>query len=162
MKKLSIFLALISVLMFSCTHQNGNKKASSSQSDSETSFTTAMRKHLDAVENRDVAALQSTMAPTGTLYFLLDKRPLSTTSTSFMDFHREWFKDSTWTINFKILHTAIDDNLGVAITESMYKEPNRDGKPYYHKMHVSYTQQKIDGQWYVIMDQASSIEKSTD
>lgn len=128
----------------------------------EAAFATAMRKHLDAVENRDINALQSTMSPDGKLFFILDKRPLTTTSKAFMDFHREWFKDSSWTISFKILHTEVADSLGIAITESIYREPDRDGKAYYHKMHVSYSQEKINDQWYVIMDQAVSLEKSTD
>ena len=41
-------------------------------------------------------------------------------------------------------------------------EPERDGKPYFNRMHISYTLEKQNGQWYVIKDHASSVEKSTD
>ena len=56
----------------------------------------------------------------------------------------------------------MSDDLGMAVVEVIYREPNRNGKPYFNRMIVSYDLQKVAGQWYVIKDHASSVEKSTD
>ncbi len=79
-----------------------------------------------------------------------------------MYYHEPWFQDSTWTFETKILNTVIGERLGMAITEVLYQEPERDGKPYFNRMVVSYDLEKIADQWYVIKDHASSVEKSTD
>ena len=52
--------------------------------------------------------------------------------------------------------------MGIAHTEIMYREPERDGKPYFNRMAVGYALEKIDGRWYVVKDQMCSLEKSTD
>ena len=156
-----LFVGALTLL--SCTENQIPQENTLSKEDTVTQFTAAMRKHLDAVEHKNIEALQATMSPDNELYFMLDKRPLSTTSASFMDFHKAWFKDTTsFTITFKILHTTVGDSVGIAITESMYREPNRDGKPYWNKMNVSYALKKVNGQWYVVKDHATSIAKSTD
>ena len=79
-----------------------------------------------------------------------------------MDFHREWFKDEAWSFETKILNTEVGETMGIAITEIVYREPERNGVPYFNRMIVSYALKKIDGSWYIIKDHASSIEKSTD
>jgi len=50
----------------------------------------------------------------------------------------------------------------MAITEIVYREPERNGEPYFNRMIVSYVLEKIDGHWCIIKDHASSVEKSTD
>ncbi len=123
-----------------------------------------MQKHLDAVSNRDLATLKSTLSPEGTMYLILPQTEMTSTVDEFMEYHEEWFADTTanWTFETKILNTAIGDSLGMALTEIMYREPERDGKPYFNRMMVSYDLKKSENNWYVIKDHASSIEKSTD
>ena len=77
-----------------------------------------------------------------------------------MKFHQDWFALPDWTVETIILSTDVGDNMGVATTEFMYREPERNGKPYFNRLIVSYTLHKIDGQWHVIKDHASSIEKT--
>ncbi len=49
----------------------------------------------------------------------------------------------------------------MAVTEIVYREPEREGKPYFNRMIVSYDLEKIDGKWYIIKDHASSIESGS-
>lgn len=60
----------------------------------------------------------------------------------------------------KIVNVKVGDKIGMAVTEAMYREPNRNGSPYFNHMMVSYDLEKIDDKWYVIKDHASSIEKT--
>jgi len=102
------------------------------------------------------------MSPDGEMQLILPSTPIINTVDSFLKFHEEWFVDSTWTFETKILNTTIEEDLGIAITEVIYREPERDGKPYFNKMIVSYALKKKNAAWYIIKDHASSIQKSTD
>ena len=125
-------------------------------------FSQTLQKHLDAVSDKDLNSLQSTLSPEGTLFFMLDKRETSMTTQEFLEFHEGWFKSKGWTFETRITDTMVGEKYGIAITEIIYREPDRDGKPYFNRMAVSYALEYIDGQWYIIKDHATSIEKSTD
>jgi len=125
-------------------------------------FILTLEKHLDAVSNKDLAALKTTMSPEGKMHLILPQTEIISSVDSFMNFHKEWFKDTSWTFETEILHTDIGDKFGMAITEIMYREPDRNGKPYFNRMIVTYGLEKINGNWYIIQDHASSLEKSTD
>ena len=125
----------------------------------EKSFVEVMQTHLNAVSNKDLAKLKTTMAPNGKLYFMLDERETTYTSDEFIKFHESWFEDENWTFETKITHTEVGPEFGVAITEIIYREPERNGKPYFNRMAVSYVLRFIDGKWYVIKDHATSIER---
>ena len=80
----------------------------------------------------------------------------------FMQYHREWFEAKNWSFDYSILNSEVGETMGMVVVSFTYKESNRDGKPYFNRMVVSYDLQKIDGKWYIIKDHATSVEKSTD
>lgn len=121
-----------------------------------------MKTHLDAVTNRDLKTLKSTLAPNGEMQLILPGQDIIFSTEKFMDFHREWFKDTGWSFQTKILNTDLGKTFGMAVTELTYREPERNGKPYFNRQIVSYDLKKIDGQWYVVKDHCTSAEKSTD
>ena len=125
-------------------------------------FKGTLSAHLFAISQRDTTALKKTLSPQGDMLLILPKSKITTTTKEFVDYHKEWFKDAQWTFKTKLLHYKIGTHLGLAIVEAMYKEPNRNGKPYFNRMAISYTLQKTTGKWYVIKDHACSLEKSTD
>jgi hypothetical protein len=96
------------------------------------------------------------------MQLILPNQEIVYTADKFIEFHEEWFKDTTWTFETKILNSEVDARIGMATTEIIYREPDRNGKPYFNRMIVTYLLENIRGQWYVISDHASSIEKSTD
>jgi hypothetical protein len=94
---------------------------------------------------------------------LLANTKTTYTVDEFVNLHVEWFKDSTWTMKTKILNIDSGQYIGTATTEAIYREPNRNGKPYLNHMIISYVLEKSnDNNWYVIKDHASSLKKSTD
>ncbi len=117
---------------------------------------------MDAVTNRDLVSLKETMAPNGQMQLILPKTEIIDGVEGFMEYHKEWFKDPDWTFETKILNIEIGQDVGMAITEIVYRVPNRKPEAYFNRMIVSYDLMKIDGNWYIIKDHASSIEKSTD
>jgi hypothetical protein len=131
-----------------------------SKEQNEALFHTVLEKHLKAVSDKDYTTLKSTMSPKGTMELIQPSSEIVYTADGFMKFHQEWFDVSNWTVNTKVLSTDIGDKIGVATTEFLYQEPERNGKPYFNRLIVSYTLQKIDNNWYFIKDHASSVEKT--
>ena len=154
---------LIILISISCGNlkEESNMNSFSSEKESSVLFLTTMEKHLESVSSRDLETLKSTLSPEGKMQLILPDSEIMNTSESFIKFHEEWFLDTTWTYKAKILNTEIGEKLGIAIAEILYKEPNRNGKPYFNRMIVSYALEKVNGQWYIIKDHASSIERSS-
>ena len=157
---------LIAVAIYSCSEASNDDHpdtfSKSAQVGNERAFVEALNKHLWAVSNRNMDSLKSTMSRDGKMQLILPGSEIIDSVSGFLDFHEAWFQDTSWSFEAKILNTNIGENVGIGITEVMYKEPERDGKPYFNRMIVSYGLEKTDGQWYIIKDHASSIEKSTD
>lgn len=165
---LSAFLIFtVQLFLISCNTREENKEMAEDQNpgqeQNEKAFIEVMQKHLNAVSNRDLETLESTLAPTGEMQLILPETEIISTVDGFMDYHRQWFNDTTaWKFETQVLNYKTGDKLGMAVTEVVYSEPERDGKPYFNRMIVTYALEKIEGEWYVIKDHASSVEKSTD
>ena len=159
-KQLFLFNLILSIV--SCTQHPSGTEDKATQEQNKQAFIETLEKHLRAVSEKDLPSLKSTMSPDGNMQLILPGVEILFSVESFMNYHEEWFQDTSWTFETKILNTDIGDKIGLATTEIVYREPDRNGKPYFNRMIVSYGLEKIDGQWYVIKDHASSIEKSTD
>jgi len=159
------FFSILILLLSSCNNNvktNENNQHDTSELNKQ-EFTELMQKHLNAVTNKDLETLKGTLPPDGKMQLILPASEITHTVAEFKDYHKKWFAiDNGWTFETKILNTEVGTNQGMAIVETMYREPERDGKPYFNRMSISYDLKKINGQWYVIKDHASSIEKSTD
>lgn len=118
---------------------------------------------LTSIENKNIDGLKSTMSPSGQLELIQPNTKTTNTVDEFVQLHDEWFKDTTWAMDTKILNIETGLLIGTATTEAIYKETNRNGKPYFNHMIVTYVLKKeTDNKWYVIKDHASSLKKSTD
>ncbi len=144
-------IAVIVTLFFSCQQKTTDLSAE---------FIVALEKHLKAVSEKNIEILKNTLSEKEEIYLILPGSEPVKSNEGFLKMHKDWFQDTTWTFETQIIHTEIQANIGTALVEVMYKEPDRNGKPYFNKMAVSYTLKKLQGQWYIIMDHASSIEKT--
>ena len=122
----------------------------------------AMQKHLTAVSNRDIETLESTLSPDGDMLLILPGTEIIEKASGFLENQSEWFASGDWTFETKILHSEVGETLASAVVEAIYKEAERDGKPYFNRMHISYVLKKNQGKWFVIRDHMVSVEKSTD
>lgn len=152
MKTLFVLISL-SLTLFSCQTTVLDIEREAAQA--------TIEQHLQAVSNRDIEHLTSTLPENGKMLLILPGQEMMHTTEEFLDYHREWFKDTSWTFETKILELNAGAYFGMAVVEVMYKEPNRNGKAYFNRMIVSYDLEKQNGQWVIIKDHASSIEKSS-
>lgn len=162
--QLRAFLIAGVLCLYSCGSQQNTEQTNKEMSKEESVglFMNTIEKHLNAVSGKDLQALKETMSPTGQMFLILPKAEVTDSVSDFIEFHEKWFQDTTWTMETKIMNVEIEDKMGIAIVEALYKEPERDGKPYFNRMIVSYTLRKEANVWYVVKDHASSTEKSTD
>jgi ketosteroid isomerase-like protein len=160
----AVFILLFFTLTtIGCVAQQvGDDDARSPQTPGQSAMLVTMEQHLDAVSHKDLTALAATLSPAGKMQLILPNQEIVYTTEKFLEFHEEWFKDTTWTFETEILSSEVGTRLGAATCEIMYREPDRNGKPYSNRMIVTYLLEQVKGQWYVISDHASSIEKSTD
>jgi len=165
--KYKLLLIFVLVSFVACKMESNdtdvnNKETTESISNTE-EMKLALRKHLNAVTNKNIDTLKITIPKENeTMFLMLPDGAKMSTSGEFLKMHADWFLDtiSKWHIDFEIKYVYRNDNLGYSLVEAMLTEPERNGKPYFHKMHVSYVLEKRDNKWLVIKDHASSIEKS--
>ena len=150
-KYFNYFVLAVSIFTVACSSDEGKNIKD---------FTDVLQIHLEAVSEKNIEKLIATLPPDSNFLFILPNTFPTTSSIDFIEFHAEWFKDKSWTFETKILETNIGETMGIALVEILYEEPERNGKPYYNKMAVSYALKKINNKWYVVKDHASSIEKS--
>ena len=156
-----ILVCLLIIGFNSCENKEKEiQKNESSKQQNEELFKSAISKHLDAVTNKDLKELKSTMSPEGKMELIQPSSEIVYSVEGFMKFHKDWFELPNWTVKTKILSMDIGNRIGVATTEFLYEEPERNGKPYFNQLIVSYTLEKINNNWYIIKDHASSIEKT--
>ena len=125
-------------------------------------FHATLRKHIKAVSSRDISTLESMMSPDGLMHLMRPSTEVVYSTDKYLKYHQSWFQDTNWTLESTITDSKVGKDIGMAVTEVMYKVPDRDGKPYWNQMTISYVLQKIEGNWYVISDHSSSVKKSTD
>lgn len=155
---LSLFLVL-----FACQSSEATKPTKAPIEQNKAAFIQALTTHLDAVSQRDLPTLEASLSPKGDMHLILPQSKMTTTVKGFMDYHRAWFEGGgEWTLDNEIVYTNVGEDLGFAVVEAVYKEPERDGKPYFNRMNVSYSLKKMDGKWYVVKDHMCSVAKSTD
>lgn len=160
LKNTNLFAILgILMLAFACTSDKPKaEKEGVSEVDQEEAFVERLEIHLRAVATKDLKMLKSTMSPEGNMQLILPGAEIKNSVDSFLLFHEQWFQDTTWTFETKILNTKVGERVGTGVTEIIYREPERNGQPYFNRMIVTYTLEKMEDQWYVIMDHASSVE----
>jgi hypothetical protein len=158
--KKTIGLLFFAVLLVACKQKAPEHDASQEQAANEQQFMATLETHLKAVSEKNLALLKTTLQPNGVMYLALPQAEPTATAAAFLRMHESWFKEPNWTLEAKIMNSDIGIDLGVATVESMYKEKERNGRPYFNRMAVTYTLKRIANKWYVIRDHANSIEKT--
>ena len=153
----TVLVVALGVQLGSCSEGHAEQGARQSLEDE---FTKTLETHLRAISEKDIETLKSTLVPGDEFFLILPGSKTVTKRSEFLQSHVDWFQDPTWTYEYRITHSIIGDRVGIAIVDVMYREPERDGKPYFNHMTLSYGLQRMSGKWFVIKDHASTIEKT--
>jgi uncharacterized protein (TIGR02246 family) len=116
----------------------------------------AFAEHVKAVQSRDLAALERTITSGEQLTLILPNGLQTATRQAYVDFHKQFFAEKTWTIQFEPVSRAVGPDFVVLTTKSLYQDVV-DGKPYRSRSWVTFTFRKESGQWRLIHDQNTRL-----
>lgn len=104
------------------------------------SFREALQRHVDAIQNRDLAALANTVG----------ERDL-------VEAHRAWFDMPHWSLHATPLEVQESAAIGYAVLHLLYCE-DAPGKPALREQsHLTLIFEKRDGRWLMVLDQNTPI-----
>jgi ketosteroid isomerase-like protein len=70
-----------------------------------------------------------------------------------LSFHKEWFADMDWRMDFEILDIYSNGLMGYALMDVVYHDLDENGSPYEMNYYLSLLFEKIDNKWILIRDQ---------
>ncbi len=116
-------------------------------------FDCTLNRHLDAIQQKDFVAFESTLTRGERLTFILPNGQLFTDPGEFRAMLKDWFADTSWTFDYDIIAVQQAAGMGSALLLVRYDEPDRDGQPY-HLDHYLNLVFKYEGDgWYLVHDQ---------
>ncbi|MES2459198.1 MAG: nuclear transport factor 2 family protein [Armatimonadota bacterium] len=121
-------------------------------------FTQAVRRHLDAISNRDIETYRNNITSGETMYTVVQNGHAFTTPAEIISIHEEWFKDLDWTWDGEIIHTVEGEDMAMALIKYVNR-PKPDGDA--HTSWLIYVFKLEDGMWRIVHDQNTSLDYPT-
>ncbi|MGC1469174.1 MAG: nuclear transport factor 2 family protein [Sphingorhabdus sp.] len=113
---------------------------------------TAFAAHAKAVASRDIAALASTLTRDEGLILILPNGKLTKTRNEYLEFHRAFFAEPSWSIAFEPISKLEGKDFAVITTKSRYRDVD-DGKPFESSNWVTFGFKRENGCWKLVHDQ---------
>lgn len=125
----------------------------------EAPFQIVLDRHLDAIHRHDLEALIPTLTTSDSLTLIFPDGTLIETREAFLDIHREWFADTTWTMIFEPV--AVQDGEDIALAVVMWTL--RDDSPRSGRQALLSLGFRVeDGAWRLFHDQNTSLPLPSD
>jgi uncharacterized protein (TIGR02246 family) len=116
-------------------------------------FRETLRKHLQAIQDRDLKALADTVAEDSLVLIMADGK-LARSTAEFLEAHRGWFAMHGWTLQASQVEVFESADLGIAVLRLDYREP-----PATHsRSYLTLAFQKQNGRWVMVQDQNTPIK----
>ena len=144
---LGVTLAITLLVLPACSESSRSKSAPD--------FRTAVRHHLDSVENRDLETFRSTLTQSDELFVIFPGGSLLDSTQSVIDFHRDWFKDQDWVFETEIVKTILGETQSTALVKYEFRDTVNGPA---RQAWLVLTFQLEDGSWRLIHDQNTRIE----
>lgn len=119
-------------------------------------FEETLAAHIQAIQNRDLAALEATITAGNELILIFPGGQRTTTRDEYLAFHREWFASDTWTMSFERLGVAQGRDFAVATVRTLYEDV-QDGEPVQSRSWLTLVFRNEDGRWALYHDQNTRI-----
>lgn len=121
-------------------------------------FDTALQKHFDAISNRDIDAFKSHLTRGETLYTIVQNGHAFTTPLETIEIHKQWFQDSSWTWEGKVIHKVVGEDVAMALIKYEYRS-KPDAAPF--STWLTYVFQLQEGEWRIVHDQNTALDYVT-
>ena len=117
------------------------------------SFRQTLERHLQAIQDRDLAALADTVAPDGLVLIMADGK-LARGTAEFLEAHRGWFAMQNWTLQAEEVDVIERGELAVAVLRLDYREPPGVRSESY----LTLVFERRNGRWLMVQDQNTPIK----
>lgn len=121
-------------------------------------FDCTLKKHLDAIQNKDYEAFASTVTTGDSIMFILPNGKYFESTATFHELIKGWFAETGWHFNYKIMRKFVGTDLATALLLVSYDEDDRNGKPYHIDHFLNLIFQKENGEWRLVHDQNTKTE----
>lgn len=127
-------------------------------------FEATLQRHVQSVSQRDLPALEATLTRGDALTLIFPSGTLLPTRREFVDFHREWFASSTWTMRMDPVRTLCTDGMAIALMLTHYEDVDDEGERYFSENYLTLTFARERGRWGLVHDQNTRIrnQRSTE
>lgn len=119
-------------------------------------FEETLAAHIQAIQNRDLAALEATITADDELVLIFPGGQRTTTREEYLAFHREWFASDTWTMSFERVGVIEGRDFAVAMVRTLYEDV-QDGVPVQSRSWPTLTFRNENGRWALFHDQNTRI-----
>lgn len=118
-------------------------------------FDEALRRHLDAIANRDIEAFESHLTRRDVLYTIVQNGHAFTTPEKTVAIHEEWFRDPDWTWEGSVVHSVVGEDVAMALVKYDYRA-TPEAEPF--STWLVYVFQVEDGEWRIVHDQNTALD----
>lgn len=122
-------------------------------------FSTTLAAYLDAVQQRDLDALEVLLAPSDQLTLILPNGIQMLGHEEVLEFHRTWFDDLEWTLKSELHHTVETETMALALLSVEYDDLDPSGLPYQLHYFLTLTFMLVEGNWLLIHDQNTLVHE---
>jgi len=116
-------------------------------------FENAVQNHLKTIANRDLQGFSQYLHPDHHCIIILPNGNMIEGYEDIVSFHGDWFADTDWHMDTKVMDIFANDDMGYALLDVIYHDLDEFGKPYEMKYLLSLLFVKVDDNWILIRDQ---------
>jgi uncharacterized protein (TIGR02246 family) len=116
-------------------------------------FRETLKKHLDAIQRRNLQDLADTVAPDALVLIMADGKLVRGTR-EFLEAHRGWFAMDNWSLGTEEIAVFESAELAVAVLRLDYREPPSVRSESY----LTLVFEQRAGQWLMVQDQNTPIK----
>lgn len=120
-------------------------------------FDCTVSRHLDAIQQRDFAAFESTLSASGAIDFILPSGKHSDDPMAFRSTLKEWLETPGWTFDYDVVRKHAGSDLGSVLLRVRYREADRGGRPYALDHFLLLIFRKTEDRWLLVHDQNTAI-----
>ncbi|WDD98852.1 YybH family protein [Thalassomonas actiniarum] len=124
-------------------------------------FECTYKKHISAIEKKDLASFESTITPGKKLTFILPDGTFFEDSATYRKLLKGWFAEGGWSFTPEVLQVEETSEMGTVLLKVFYHEDDRNGKPYDLEHYLYLVFKKQGDSWFLIHDQNTKVKAVT-